>query len=45
MPYVKKSDLVKSAVEKLEENIFEKGNHKIDKKELAWEIEEIEDRC
>ncbi len=44
LPYVKKSDLVKSAVEKLEENIFEKGNHKIDKRELAWEIEEIEDR-
>ncbi len=43
LPYVKKSDLVKSAIEKLEENIFEKGNHKIDKRELAWEIEEIEE--
>ncbi len=43
LPYVKKSDLVKSAVEKLEENIFEKGKHRIDKRELAWEIEDIEE--
>ena len=43
LPYVKKSDLVKSAVEKLEKNIFEKGNHKIDKKRIAQELEWIEE--
>jgi len=44
LPYAKKSDLVEAAVKKLEKNIFENGSYKVDKRELAWEIEEIEGR-
>ncbi|WP_457593044.1 BatD family protein [Hydrogenimonas sp.] len=42
LPYAKKSKLVESEVRKLEENLFEKKNNKIDRNELAFEIEELE---
>lgn len=44
LPYMKQSELIESAVHKLEENLFENRKHKIDKRELAWEVEEIEER-
>ena len=41
LPYVSKSQKIKEIVNQLEENIYMKKSHKIDKKALSKEIEEI----
>lgn len=41
LPYEQKSKQIKEIVSKLEENIYMKKGHKIDRKKLAKEIEEI----
>jgi len=41
LPYVSKSQKIKEIVNKLEENIYMKKSHKIDKKALSKEIEEL----
>ncbi len=41
LPYAKKSKKIDEAIQKLEENLYMGKNHKIDKKALSKEIEEI----
>ncbi|WP_456404388.1 BatD family protein [Hydrogenimonas sp.] len=43
LPYAKKSAYIDRAVRLLEENLFEKGRHRVDREELAWEVEELEE--
>jgi hypothetical protein len=42
LPYAKDDEEIKKALEKLEENVYGKKRHKIDKKALAEIVEEIE---
>ncbi len=42
LPYAKRSPSIATAVRLLEENLFENGRHRLDREELAWEVEELE---